>query len=136
MKIISATLAAITFVFCATTGSAGAAPVDDLLHEYEGQGGRNFSAAAGEQFWDRPVVNAKSGEPRKCSLCHSIDLRRVGKHATTGKAIEPLAPSANPQRLTDKEKIEKWLSRNCKWTLGRECSAQEKGDALVFIRGR
>jgi hypothetical protein len=136
VKIISATAAAITFVFWAATGSVGAAPVDDLLHQYEGQGGHNFSASAGEQFWDRPVADAKSGEQRKCSLCHSTDLRRVGKHATTGKAIEPLAPSANAQRLTDKEKIEKWLSRNCKWTLGRECSPQEKGDVLVFIRGR
>jgi hypothetical protein len=116
--------------------SACAAPVDELLQQYGGQGGRNFSAAAGEQFWDRQVTDAKSGEQRRCSLCHSTDLRRVGKHATTGKAIEPLAPSANPQRLTDKEKIEKWLLRNCKWTLGRECTAQEKGDVLVFIRGR
>jgi len=123
-------------MFVVAIGSARAAAVDELLQQYEAQGGRNFSAPAGEQFWDHPVTDAKSGEQRRCSLCHSTDLRRVGKHATTGKAIEPLAPSANPQRLTDKEKIEKWLVRNCKWTLGRECTAQEKGDALVFIRGR
>ena len=38
--------------------SARAAPVDELLQQYEGQGGRSFSAAAGEQFWDRPVTDA------------------------------------------------------------------------------
>jgi hypothetical protein len=115
---------------------ARADAVDDLLKRYTEQGAANFSAAAGEQFWDRPVIDAKRGEPRKCSTCHTTDLRRVGKQATTGKAIEPLAPSVNPKRLTDVRDIEKWLTRNCKWTLGRECTPQEKGDVLVMIRGR
>jgi putative intracellular protease/amidase len=115
---------------------ARAAAVDDLLKRYVELGAANFSADNGEQFWDRAVVDAKSGEPRKCSLCHTTDLRRTGKHATTGKAIEPLAPSVNPKRLTDVRDIEKWLTRNCKWTLGRECTPQEKGDVLVMIRGR
>lgn len=44
-----------------------------------------------------------------------------------------MAPSANPERLTDVRKIEKWFKRNCKWTLGRECSAQEKTDLLLYI---
>ena len=113
-----------------------AAAVDDLLKQYGEQGAANFSAGAGEQFFDRPFVDAKSGEPRKCSLCHTTDLKRIGKHATTGKAIEPLAPSANPKRLTDVRDIEKWLTRNCKWTLGRECTPQEKGNVLMMIRGR
>jgi hypothetical protein len=116
--------------------AARAAAVDDLLKRYVEQGGADFSAAAGEQFFDRAFVDAKSGEPRKCSLCHTTDLKRTGKHATTGKAIEPLAPSANPKRLTDVREIEKWLTRNCKWTLGRECTPQEKGDVLLMIRGR
>lgn len=75
-------------------------------------------------------------ETRRCSTCHHDDLRRNGKHATTGKLIDPLAPSANPKRLTDVEHIEKWLTRNCKWTMARECTPQEKGDFLVMIRGK
>jgi hypothetical protein len=47
-----------------------------------------------------------------------------------------MAPSANPERLADKAKIEKWLARNCKWTLGRACTPQEKGDVLVMIRSK
>jgi len=115
---------------------ARAAAVDDLLRRYVEQGAANFSAEAGEQFFDRAFVEAKGGEPRKCSLCHTTDLKRTGKHATTGKAIEPLAPSVNPKRLTDVRDIEKWLTRNCKWTLGRECTPQEKGDVLMMIKGR
>jgi hypothetical protein len=119
---------------CATPAHADA--VDDLLKQFAAQGAANFSSAEGERFWDRPVTDAKTGEVRRCSLCHTTDLRRTGKHATTGKVIEPMAPSVNPKRLTDIKDIEKWLVRNCKWTLGRECTPQEKGNVLVMIRGR
>jgi hypothetical protein len=127
------------WVLCAALASvgarsAGAEPVDDLLKQFAAQGAHDFSAQRGEQFWDRPVTTA--GEVRRCSLCHTNDLRRMGKHATTGKVIEPMAPSVNPNRLTNRADIEKWLLRNCKWTLGRECTPQEKGDVLVMIRGR
>jgi hypothetical protein len=100
------------------------------------QGGSQFTAANGESMWTRAFADAKSGEKRRCSLCHSEDLRRTGKHAVTGKVIEPLAPSANPKRLTDPEHIEKWFTRNCKWTLGRECTPQEKGDFLLMISSK
>ena len=113
---------------------AQAAPVDDLLKRYQAEGARSFDAAAAERQWTQVVVDPKTGEQRRCSTCHTADLRALGKHATTGKAIEPLAPSVNPKRLSDAEKIEKWLLRNCKWTLGRECTSQEKGNFLVMIR--
>ena len=121
---------------CALPIAASANVVDELLQQYKSQGAGEFTVAAGEQLWQRTSNDAKTGEARRCNLCHSNDLKRTGKHHVTGKAIEPLAPSVNPQRLTDKAHIEKWLLRNCKWTLGRECTPQEKGDALVMIRSR
>ena len=126
------------FVVLAALGmsSCFAAAVDDLLQRYRTQGAGPFDPAVGAAQWDRPVVNAAAGETRRCSLCHSTNLRSVGKHATTGKRIEPLAPAANPARLTDAEKIEKWLLRNCKWTWGRECTPQEKGNFLVMMRAQ
>jgi hypothetical protein len=111
-----------------------ASVVDDLLGRYRAQGAAAFDAAAAEAQWTRPSVDAATGETRRCSSCHTANLKSMGKHATTGKAIEPLAPSVNRERLTDIEKIEKWLLRNCKWTLGRECTPQEKGNFLVMIR--
>ncbi len=115
---------------------AAADVVADLLRQYESLGASKFTASTAESMWTRAVVDAKSGEKRHCGLCHTEDLKRNGKHAVTGKVIEPLAPSANPKRLTDPEHIEKWFMRNCKWTLGRECTPQEKGDFLVMIRGK
>jgi hypothetical protein len=114
--------------------TARADVVSDLLKQYERLGASSFAAANAESMWTRTFADAKTGEKRRCSTCHHEDLRRSGKHAVTGKVIDPLAPSANPKRLTDPEHIEKWFSRNCKWTLGRECTPQEKGDFLVMIR--
>ena len=108
--------------------------VADLLRGYESAGASKFNVREAESLWKRAFIDAKTGEARRCSQCHGEDLRRPGQHATTGKVIEPLAPSANPKRLTDAEKVEKWFSRNCRWTLGRDCTPQEKGNVLVMLR--
>jgi hypothetical protein len=71
---------------------------------------------------------------RSCASCHTSDPRNPGKHVTTGKAIKPMAPSVNARRFTDTKKIEKWFKRNCRWTLGRECNAQEKADLLSYLQ--
>ena len=116
--------------------AAHANAVDALLKRYQSEGARNFDAATAERQWVQAVVDRKTGEERRCSSCHTENLKSSGKHATTGKVIDPLAPSVNPKRLTDVEHIEKWFTRNCKWTLGRECTSQEKGNFLVMIRSK
>jgi hypothetical protein len=116
--------------------SATADATTQLQAVYLTQGVERFDAADGAALWQQPFTHAKSGQQRSCTLCHTAQLGNPGKHARTGKPIEPMAPSVNPQRLTDKAKIEKWLKRNCKWTLGRECTPQEKGDLLSFIRNQ
>jgi len=113
-----------------------ASVVAEQQAEYRASGAGPFSAQTGEQLWQRKVVDAKDGRERSCSTCHGADLRRIGKHAKTGKAIDPLSPAANAERLTSAKKIRKWFKRNCKWTWGRECTAQEKGDLLSFIQSQ
>lgn len=114
--------------------TCAAAPVDTLLGEYRQQGAGHFDAAAGRKLWNLEVRSAASPQTRSCASCHGANPRGTGRHVRTGKAIEPLAPSLNSKRLTDIGEIRKWLKRNCKWTLGRECTAQEKGDVLTFLR--
>ncbi len=118
--------------------AAQAAVVDDLLAEYRQQAaGGEFSAERGRALWDKPFPDPKQpGKTRSCSLCHGNELRQGGKHVRTGKAIKPMAPSVNSARLSDARKVRKWLKRNCKWTLGRECTPQEKGDLLTFLRSQ
>ena len=124
----------LSILFAAVPLSALADAVAELQAGYLNQGAVRFNAADGAVLWQREFTDQKSGQRRSCALCHTEQLDKPGKHAKTGKPIEPMAPSVNPQRLTDKAKIEKWFKRNCKWTLGRECTPQEKGDLLSFIR--
>jgi len=114
--------------------AAHATAVTDLLQKYQAQGAQQFDAQAGKTLWTRSFGVSSEGKERRCATCHTEDLRRTGKHIKTGKVIEPLAPSVNTKRLTDVAEIEKWFKRNCEWTLGRECSVQEKGDFISYIR--
>lgn len=116
-------------------GAVQADTVDELLADYQGQGAGSFDSFAGENLWQRKYPSV-DGTQRACTSCHTDDLKRPGRHAVTGKTIEPLAPTANAKRLTDRRQIEKWFKRNCKWTLGRECTSQEKGDLLSFLRNQ
>ena len=116
--------------------AGGASVVDEQQASYRASGAGAFSAKMGKQLWAKEVVSAKDGHARSCATCHSRKLRSSGKHAKTGKAIEPLSPAVNAERLTSAKKIRKWFKRNCKWTWGRECTAQEKGDFLSFIQSQ
>ncbi len=124
--------AALSIGIASFAGATAAANGDDLLATYKGQGGGTFTAAAGQSFWT--AKHQTEGESRSCTTCHGTDLTKSGKHAKTGKAIDPMAVSANSKVLTDPAKVEKWFGRNCKWTLGRECTAQEKGDVVKYLQ--
>ena len=87
-----------------------------------------FSAQRGEQFF-----KTQHGNDWSCASCHTGNPLAQGRHAKTGKVIAPLAPSANPQRFVDATSVNKWFRRNCNDVLGRECSAQEKGDVLQYL---
>ncbi len=115
-------------------GATQAATLEDLLAAYRSEGAGPFTQAAGERLWGQEHPGAEG--PRTCADCHTKNPRSAGRHAVTGKDIDPLAPSANPKRLTDRREVEKWLGRNCKWTLGRYCTAQEKGDLLTFLQSQ
>lgn len=123
--VMFALVAAIT-----VAGVAYAGVVDEALADYQKSGGGNFSAQAGKTGWDKPGKDNLS-----CASCHTNDLRTQGKHKETAEVIDPLAPSANPKRLTDRKFIEKWFKRNCNTVYGRECTPQEKGDFLMYIKG-
>jgi len=115
-------------------GIVNATAVDDLQMKYQTSGAAEFDAERGNTLWHKEFPDPDAaGKIRGCSLCHTSDLHARGKHARTGKVIEPMAPSVNTERLTDPKKIEKWFNRNCKWVIGRACTPQEKGDILQYL---
>ena len=107
--------------------------INDMFAEYQQSGVSSMDAKAGEALWKKTFKDKKTGKMRSCTTCHGADLTKTGKHIRTDKPIKPMAPSVNKKRLSKVKKIKKWFKRNCKWTLGRECSAQEQADILSYL---
>ncbi len=115
----------------ATAGSV----IDTLQQQYRQQGATDFSVQRGERLWKQANPHS-SGNHRSCIDCHTGNLKKPGKHIRTGKIISPLSPAIDPKRFSRINKVEKWFKRNCKWTLGRLCTPQEKGDLLSYIQSQ
>jgi Domain of unknown function (DUF1924) len=126
-------LAAAMMGFTAVLACAGTPAEQQKRFEAEARaaeaGFSGFSARRGEAFF-----NASHGGDWSCASCHTRNPLAAGRHAITGKTIAPLAPAANPERFTNAARVDKWLRRNCKDVLGRVCTAQEKGDALEYLK--
>ena len=75
----------------------------------------------------------RHGGEWSCASWHGTPPTGLGKHASTGKQIAPLAPAVNPKALTDTAKVDKWFRRNCNDVLSRECTAVEKADVLAYL---
>ena len=131
MQIVTATILSIGLIV--VNGVVQASVANNLLSEYQQQGAQQPNPDNAKKMWTQKYQDNKGGKARSCASCHTDNLRTNGKHVRTKKTIEPLAPSINSERLNDAKKIEKWFKRNCKWTIGRECSPQEKSDFLIYI---
>ncbi len=128
MKYRSSAVAAL----CIVLPVLAQAGITETIAHYNPHGNLTFSAERGKELWFKKNTG-EDGKERDCTVCHGTDLKKSGKHIKTGKVIDPMAPSVNKDRYTDPEKVEKWLTRNCKWTIGRECTDQEKGDVLKYL---
>ena len=114
-------------LFFASLQAMAATPAE-LLAGYAAQAGQPASASKGEAFF-----KASHGQAWQCTSCHGTSPMKGGRHASTDKGIEPLAPAANAKRFTDSAKADKWFRRNCKDVLARECTAAEKADVLAWL---
>ncbi len=129
--------------FCAVGALMAASPVvlsvsssTALQAQYAARAARedpSFRGASPER--GRRFFLAKHGNDWSCASCHTSDPTASGRHAVTGRGLQPLAPSANPSRFTDAAKAEKWFRRNCRDVLDRECTAAEKADLIAWLAG-
>ncbi|MCW5664816.1 MAG: DUF1924 domain-containing protein [Piscinibacter sp.] len=119
----------LAIILCgAALSAAQAATPADQLAGYVSAAGTTAQPERGRQFF-----TTKGSQDWSCSSCHGAVPTQAGKHASTGKTIEPLAPAFNPARFSDPAKTEKWFRRNCNDVLGRACSAGEKADVLAWL---
>lgn len=119
---------------------AGGAARDAILQRYAEEAAAEtpafsgFSAERGRALYMGPHEGGNP-EMNACAACHTADPTAEGRHRKTGRAIEPMAVSVNPDRFTDLEEVEKQFGRDCKNVLGRACTAEEKGDFITFLSG-
>lgn len=92
-----------------------------------------LSASDGKAFFNRELTI--KGQQVACASCHTANPANAGKHIVTGKPIRPLAPAVNPERFSDIEKVEKEFSDHCNDVIGRDCTAQEKGNVITYLLG-
>ncbi len=95
-----------------------------------------FNAQAsgpGQAERGRAFFGSQHGGEHSCASCHHQPPTKAGQHASTGKALPPMAPAFNAQAFTDGSKVDKWFRRNCKDVLARECTATEKADVLAYL---
>lgn len=138
---IRLSLAAAAIALMPAPALANEAARDAILQGYaeeaatEDSGFSGFSAERGQSLYMGPHQGGNP-ETDACAACHTADPTAEGRHRKTGRAIEPMAISANPARFTDPEEVEKQFGRDCKNVLGRACTAQEKGDFITFLLGK
>lgn len=90
-----------------------------------------LSAEAGRAFFIKKVT--VKGKDLSCSTCHTDNPANNGKHADTGKLIQPMAPSVNPKRFSDVQKSSEKFAEHCKDLYGKDCTAEEKGNFITYL---
>lgn len=128
----SISLVLVVAVVCVGRAVYAAAP-RDFLATFD-----TAARAADPSFAPVPARGAtffrsRHGSDWSCASCHTDHPAAVGRHAATGKVIQPLAPAVNVDRLTDPAKVDKWFRRNCGDVLGRECTSREKADVVAWL---
>jgi mono/diheme cytochrome c family protein len=116
-------------LIAAAAASAQAVTPADLQASYSA-----VAATAAVPERGQRLFTSGHGREWSCSSCHGAVPTQTGKHASTGKAIAPLAPAVNPERFVDAAKTEKWFRRNCNDVMGRECSPAERADVISWLR--
>lgn len=114
--------------FSSIAANASDTTPEAQLSQWSREASTPGNAERGKAFY-----NAKHGKDLSCASCHNSSPVLQGKHTSTGKAIAPLAPSANSKAFTNTSKTNKWFRRNCNDVVGRECSAQERADFLAYL---
>jgi len=130
----SITLIFILSVTFLSTAVAASNDLTQLIETYQSGLSTLPDAEKGQQLWSKKFSGTAPFTERSCQSCHGSNLKQEGQHIRTKKNIKPIAPSINNKSLNNVKKIKKWLKRNCKWTLGRECSNEEKASLLLFIK--
>ena len=102
-----------------------------LIAKHINPASTGLSAEDGKKFFNRELTI--QGKQVACASCHTANPADNGKNIVTGKTIRPLAPAANEKRFTSVDNVEKNFTNHCNDIIGRDCTAQEKGNFIAFL---
>lgn len=91
----------------------------------------SLSEEDGKAFFNRELTI--KGKQVACASCHTANPADTGKHVVTGKPIRPLSPVVNEKRFASIDKVEKNFTKHCNDIIGRDCTAQEKGNFIAYL---
>ncbi len=123
-------LAGTALAVAAGTAAQSRATPAALLAEYSSKAGITASAERGQKLFN---TNFGREFGWSCASCHGVVPTGNGRHEISEKLIRPLAPAANPARLTDRSQVEFYFKLNCKDVMGRECTNAEKADVIAWL---
>lgn len=134
LRVLTVLLTTMSLMHAFTLNAQMSAFMNELLSEAKKQNPtlQEFDYARGEKIFTTESVG-KKGKKISCVTCHTQDLTKSGLNENTNKVIEPLSPSANPNRFSDVKEVKKWLRRNFQDVYNREGTAQEQGDVVTYI---
>lgn len=90
------------------------------------------SVTEGKMFFNRKI-KMPNGKEMACASCHTTNPANTGKHALTGKSIEPLSPAVNKKRFSDLDKVEEKFTEHCNEIIGTDCTAAEKANYIIYL---
>ncbi len=125
--LLAASIGACALMATTPATAADTSPTQQL-QRFASEAGAAPQAERGRVFF-----TSRHGGEWSCASCHGNPPTAAGRHASTGKALDPLAPGFNPKSFTDTARVDKWFRRNCKDVLQRECSAAEKADVMAWL---
>ncbi|CAG0995461.1 Cytochrome c'' [Methylophilaceae bacterium] len=108
-----------------------------LAHKYEvfakhiNPAYKGLSAEDGHAFYSREILVRSHNI--SCASCHTGNPGNKGRHIVTDKPIRPLAPARNAKRFASVDKVEKNFDKHCLDIIGRQCSAEEKGNFIAYL---
>ena len=122
-------IALVRLVAAAQAAHAQSTSPTQMLRAYEAEAGTRGRPDRGQAFF-----TTRHGGEWSCASCHGQVPTGTGRHAVTGKSMDPLAPVFNPRAFTDERRVAKWFRRNCKDVVQRECTPTEKADVLAWLQ--
>lgn len=132
-----AALLAILLSTSAINAHADAQTAQKLADKYAGiaktinPNSAGLSAEDGKDFFNREITI--KGKQVACASCHTANPADKGKNIVTGKPIRPLSPNTNDKRFASIDTVEKNFTKHCNDIIGRDCTAQEKGNFITYL---